>query len=381
MAVIADRVRIDAGFKPRGDGGGAGAGQHRVAADPGLKGAGQRILHPVARRQPVAQPLGRVGLAGAQHIGILLGIGRQPQIGDAEIGPDHVAGLDHRIARQHPRRAAPVDADRGLEPGVDPERADLFAVPPHQIAGAGDAGGDDLVRQPFADDRMGQPHHLPIAFDLGRDTRFQPAHRQHLVAHHPRPERRGQGGHHLVMRAQRHAIGISGGWRGVDGDAARRPLGDQLGQPPPLVGLGLGRPRRLEQPAQPVAADRQPLDRLALTGIEEDQDRPPPRRHAFGVEHGGDDRLLEILARHQHPHVDAAFAHDARHHGVEPFLQPAIDDRRLIAQRQHRRIGRPGRAGRCCGRRHDKAGSHGRRPEKCKKPVCHRVIPPLCRRA
>ena len=147
----------------------------------------------------------------------------------------------------------------------------------------------------------------------------------------------GKRGHERLILAVGEAVGEGAVRRDVDRDPARVALGDQRGQAGELVGLGGGVPGGLEEPAHAVAADRQPLDRPAAAGIEEDEDRAPARAHALGVEHRAHHRVFEIFARDQHPHVDILLAHQARDDRVEPLGQPGILDSGALAQGEDRR--------------------------------------------
>jgi hypothetical protein len=48
----------------------------------------------------------------------VLGIGVEPEVGQAEIGPQEIAGPDHFGAFEHPFRALPLDRDGGVEPRI-----------------------------------------------------------------------------------------------------------------------------------------------------------------------------------------------------------------------------------------------------------------------
>ena len=181
---------------------------------------------------------------------------------------------------------------------------------------------------------MRDPDDPRIERDFGRRSRLQPARGQRFSRHDPlailRRKRRGQ----QAVLAERHAIAECRQIGGVDRDGRRIASGNDIGDRLPLVGLFFGIPGGLEQSAKAVAADGQPFDRLSFARIVKDQDRTAPGMHALRIEHGRDDRFLEIFARHEHPHGDALFAHDRGNDRLEPLRQHRIDDFGAFAHRQ-----------------------------------------------
>ena len=99
-----------------------------------------------------------------------------------------------------------------------------------------------------------------------------------------------------------------------------------------MVRLFGGIPCRRKQSAQPIAAHCQALDRPAIAGIMENQDRSPPRMHIFGIKHGCHHRLFKIFTRHQQPKINALFAHDRGDDCIEPFRENAVFQLRLFTR-------------------------------------------------
>ena len=124
----------------------------------------------LAAARPSAQARRRVALAGAQHVSELLGVGVEAEIGDAEIGPEHVAGLDDRVAleRLRARRWRKI-ATEGWNQVSRPSAGDPLAIPPDEVVGGGPAGPDRAARKALGDDRMGDAHDLGIARHLRRE--------------------------------------------------------------------------------------------------------------------------------------------------------------------------------------------------------------------
>ena len=334
VSVKADRMRVDRRLQPPGDRRRPRRDEHVVAGRPGTEGTRHRVLHGVRCRQPVTQPLWRVTLARAQHVSEVLRIGVEPQIGNPEIHPQHVARPDHLAPAKLPC-ALPEDRDRRLEPRGELQPGDPFAVPPDEVVGGGRPRRDSACGEALRDDRMRDAHDLGIPRDLGWGACFQPADRQIAGRHDALcmiADRPAQ----FIILAGGQPIGEGAFRRYIHGDPTRAPLGDDLPQPLPLVGLLLRLPRGREQAGKAIAAHRQPLDRAPRAGIVEHQDRAPPRMKALGIEHRGEHRILGIFARDEDPHVDTRLAHQPRHQRVEPLAQPGVADLGLLTQRQHR---------------------------------------------
>ncbi len=136
----------------------------------------------------------------------MLRIGVEPQVGDAEIGPQQVAREDHRTAAEHPFGALALDADRGMEPRRQAVRGERVAIPPLDIGGRGFPRRDDRARESLRDQRMRDSHDPGVKRDLGGCARFEPAGRQLLARHDPLAVLgRERLLHHPVL-AQRHAV-------------------------------------------------------------------------------------------------------------------------------------------------------------------------------
>ena len=342
MSVEADGVRIDRRLQSLRNRLRAGPSKNFVTRQSGLERFQQRILHAVRRGKAGCQPLRGGGFARLQHIGQMLRIGVQSQIGDAEVGPQQIARLDHRVAAQHPFRALALDADRRVEPGRQAQRSQRIAIPPFDIRRGGRAGGDDFAGKGARDQRMRNADNAGIEFHLFRNAVLEPACRQRFPRHDAVAVGLRQRRTHKPVLAQRHPVAKGAEVGEVDRDLLRVALCHDIRHRLPLVGLRTRLPCRFEQIAEPVSAHGQPLHRLAFARIVKDQDGAAPRTHALPVQHGRDDGLLEIFARHQHPHVDALFAHDLRHHRVEPFGQDAVDNLGTLPHRQQFRHVRSG---------------------------------------
>ena len=89
----------------------------------------------LALASALAQSRRRVGLAGQQHVGVVLRVGVQPRHGDADVAVQHVAALDDRIvAELRGGRALALHLDARLEPRAEPQVVDALPPPPHEIA-------------------------------------------------------------------------------------------------------------------------------------------------------------------------------------------------------------------------------------------------------
>ena len=112
-----------------------------------LKLLGQDVHQAQAGSVRLLQVGGGFGFAGTQHVGILLGIGVQTQVGDAEVAVQQVAGLNHLPLGPLRKgallveafRVGPLHVDGGVKPGVEAQLVDAVAVPPHHFLGGGDA--------------------------------------------------------------------------------------------------------------------------------------------------------------------------------------------------------------------------------------------------
>ena len=71
---------------------------------------------------------------------------------------------------------------------------------------------------------------------------------------------------------------------------------------------------------------------FAGAAIEEDVDRPPPRREGRRRHDRREHRILVVLAHRHDPHVDPVRAHERRQHEVHPLLQPSLLDLGLLAE-------------------------------------------------
>ena len=203
----------------------------RCRSRPVAKLAGQQVLPAVADGQRArAGPPGRRSSPGAQHVAHLLGVGAQPQVADADVGVQHVAALDDRVARR--RRTAssgahavlgPLHVDVGLEPDRQVEVGEALADVPGDVVGRGHAGRDHLAREGLGDHAAGQRDDVrdrPPARAAVRVS-SQRTH-QLLGADQPRRERRAQGLAQPVAREPRSGRRPTGPVAaGVDADAPR----------------------------------------------------------------------------------------------------------------------------------------------------------------
>ena len=227
-----------------------------------------------------------------------------------------------------------------MKPRIEAKLQQAVAVPPLHLLGRGHAGCDHRPREGFADHGVGRAHDGRVKVHLRRRAGLQPADCKPLTADDPRAQSSRQRRGELAILADGHAIGELVEIGGVDRNAGRTSGGDDVGDRLPLIGLTGRVPGRGEQAAKAIAADGEPLDRLVAARIVENQDRPPPRMHVFGIEHRGDHRFLEILAGDQQPQIDALRAHDRGDDRIEPAGENAVFGLGPLARGKDRRQGR-----------------------------------------
>ena len=138
----------------------------------------RQILQAVGGLQPGLQPRWRVGLARLQHVGVVLRVGGQAEIHDAEVGVEHVARLNH--AARIGLLALSPDHHRRLEPLAESHLDHALPHPPHHVFVRRLAGRYHLVREGLANHHVRHFHRVTIGFELLRQLYFEPTHGEHL---------------------------------------------------------------------------------------------------------------------------------------------------------------------------------------------------------
>ncbi len=82
------------------------AGQYFVARRTDPKIRNEHVGDAIHCGEARLQPGWRIGFAGTQHLGVMLRVGVQPQVGDAEIHVHQITGQDRRIGRRLANAAA-----------------------------------------------------------------------------------------------------------------------------------------------------------------------------------------------------------------------------------------------------------------------------------
>ena len=121
VAEEADRVGVGARHQLGAAGVAAGSRQDLAAGAAGAEVRGQQVLPAVAVGQRGLQPGGDVGFARAQHVAHFLRVGAELEVAQADVGVQHVAGLDDALAAAERRRflaghARALEIDVGHEP-------------------------------------------------------------------------------------------------------------------------------------------------------------------------------------------------------------------------------------------------------------------------
>ena len=245
-----------------------------------------------------------------------------------------------RVVRCSSRRdaALAVNRNRRMEPVSEPHVGDALPHPPDEILAGRDARRDDLVRERLGDDLVGDLHHMAISIGLFRQLPLEPADREHLGRPHARRVLRAERLQQLIPFVGGQPVGVVPGLRRVDADDLGIALLDEFPQAVPLLVVGGG--HDLEEPVIVEAPHRQAIDGAAP--LAEHQDGAASRRVRGQRRHRTKHGVVVVLARHDDPHVDLLALHQRREHGIESLLNPRLDERRLLAVRQHpiARIGR-----------------------------------------
>ncbi len=159
MTVAAKRVgvdrRLDAFFFCLRQ----GAGKDLVAAATHGELAGQDILQTIGVEHGFGDSSRHVGFTGAQDISVLLHIGIQAQIGDAEIDMQQItfAGdlsgrmIDETLQMIEALAIIALDRHGRMEPGIEAKIVDPLTQPPDHIVAGRDAGRDDRFGECFGD--------------------------------------------------------------------------------------------------------------------------------------------------------------------------------------------------------------------------------------
>ena len=165
---------------------------------------------------------------------------------------------------------------------------------------------------------------------------------------------RSQRRQHPLALAGGEPVGEGPGLRRVDRDLARLPGFDDLLEQLPLLGAPelrgaaghaggpadrLLAPERLVESTLVAAAQREPLDSLVGTPVEEDVDGAPARGERGGRHDRAEHRILVVFPHRHHPHVDAVLPHQGGQHGLQPLRQPGLLGLRLLAEGAERPSG------------------------------------------
>ena len=209
---------------------------------PGFDFVHDDVLQGVPVRERFADALGRVGLAGPQHVGEVLGIGVQPRDGDADVAVQHVAALDDGVVAEIVGAlAAALDLDARLKPRLEPEVVDALAPPPHEVAGLGLARRHHRRREHRLRERPHELLHPAEEHFLLRQADGHELERQVLGVAEFRAPFFADRGRHPLQLAARQAVGKCENSRPVDADRPRIPFFDDgLQRHPLLVAPELG---------------------------------------------------------------------------------------------------------------------------------------------
>src|SRR5690606_593577 len=96
--------------------------------------------------------------AGPQYVGVLLRVGGQPQVVQAEVAVEQIAGADHQVgagADVAEVLAATLDGDGGVEPAAEPQVVHALPHPPGEVGRGGHAGVRDAAGERLGDDAVG----------------------------------------------------------------------------------------------------------------------------------------------------------------------------------------------------------------------------------
>jgi hypothetical protein len=97
VAVIADRVSIDPSVDAFGLHCSQRVRKHLVARAAGFHSLHQQILQPVRIRKRALDSGGNIGLALAQDVAHVLGVGVEPERGDSDVAVEHITASDYRV--------------------------------------------------------------------------------------------------------------------------------------------------------------------------------------------------------------------------------------------------------------------------------------------
>ena len=83
-------------------------GQRRIAGRADGRELHREILQTIRRLQSGLQARRRIRLAGQQDVGVVLRVGREAEVHEAEVGVQHVAALDHARVRRRSGATPPL---------------------------------------------------------------------------------------------------------------------------------------------------------------------------------------------------------------------------------------------------------------------------------
>ena len=253
-------MAVDAGPQPRLPGGFQGRGQDGVTGPPDGEVPGQEILPAVTGLKGGDEARRRCGLAHAQDIAHLLGVGAELEVAEADVGMQDISPLDDAVltagrAIRPAGDAATLQVHVREEPGRQAQALEAAADVPGDVLCPGDARGNDPLTEGFGDDAPGDGDNLGIDLGLHGRAGLEPADDQGFGRGQPLGIVGGQDLQEPVPQGGGQAVRDGPFPRDVDPDAPGVPADDDLGQGLPLgVEVASGPGGRIG-PAQRVPVD------------------------------------------------------------------------------------------------------------------------------
>ncbi len=328
-------------------------GVDRGLGHPGLAGTGQDVRQEFVARQPLAelgpedvleaiglgqqppQARGRLGLARPQHVSPVLVVAREPQVPDAAVGMDQVAGPDGAVVGPELllQRVAADPVEERLERYRQAQVGRTLPVLPLEVLGRRLAGHDGLAAVAVGHDSAGHRHDLLVEADLLVREGGQPPRGHRLGRGQPLHVLGRQGLRQLLIEVVRQAPRGPLDAADVDADPPRVALRHDLRQERPLLLVVAPLPRLLEEARRVGHRDAQALDAPRRPAVVEHQHLKDgaPRVHRH---HRGEHRVEVVLLAEDHPHVEARLAHGQGQDGRQTLLEDLADDPGLFPHGQ-----------------------------------------------
>ena len=95
-----------------------------------------------------------------------------------------------------------------MEPGLQLQFSNALSIPPLDLTCARDAGLNDLLRESFGDDRVGDAYDLRIECHLVLGTRLQPANGKRFGTHYTFTQTPGQRLHQQAVLCIRQTVSL-----------------------------------------------------------------------------------------------------------------------------------------------------------------------------